>query len=157
MNQLRSPSQDLGLASHSQRPSTKLKPITTFTSTVLPSPSTPSILVPQRSSSLLASKQPPPTLVEPNRPEWTVTYNSDIIQMLHIYTFDVKSEVFCARFSPNGKYATSCRMRVPKSTFVTWKGDSPFRQLYSFGLRLASLLTSRPILILLWICIGTTR
>ena len=51
--------------------------------------------------------QPSPTVVGPERPQWSVTFNPDINQTLHIdlaNTFDVTTRVFCAKFSPDGKY-----------------------------------------------------
>ena len=66
-----------------------------------------SISEPRQGSSFVARKQPSPRLVEPKRPEWSVTYNPDIKQTFRMdlaNTFDVMAQVYCAKFSPDGKY-----------------------------------------------------
>jgi len=70
-----------------------------------------SISAPQASSSSYAiPTQPSITSIEEiqsNQPKWSVSHNPKIKQALHIdlaKTFDLAAEVFCVKFSPDGKY-----------------------------------------------------
>lgn len=112
------------------------------TVTVLPSSPTPAISVPQEASSFF----PSPALVT-ERPEWSVKYNPDINQTLRMNlanTFEVTSQVFFVKFSPDGKYlGVGVWVKGSKTYIFDVEKGSIVWSVHSFGLRLPSFIDFR--------------
>jgi len=67
------------------------------------------ISAPQASSSAIPTQPSIASIdkIQSKQPKWSVSHNPKIKQALHIdlaKTFDLAAEVFCVKFSPDGKY-----------------------------------------------------